>query len=115
MPGLTRFQRRLWTLLRSVLENILYYIQTGNPSAFYLCPKIVNGAKFKSNRLNCLAEKISIQNSMQSVEWLLLITLIQVHSKREQKGEWKDIKIYICIWKGYGKIKDVGVCLEKHL
>lgn len=57
------------------------YIQARTPSAFFQCPKIVNEAKLKSKRLNYLEEEISIQNSIQSMGWLLLTTLIQVYSK----------------------------------
>lgn len=92
------------------------YNQAITPSAFFQCPKIVNGAKLKSKRLNYLEEEISIQNSIQSMGWLLLITLIQVYSKREQMVGWKGRKNpHLDLDGSMGKVEYTGMCLEKQL
>lgn len=77
-----------------------------NFSTFCLSPKNVNEDKFKSNRLHHLAEEISIKCSTQSVEWLLLITLMPAYSKRAEsrmekhEGAWKSSKMQRrCVWR----------------
>lgn len=101
---------------RKEATNHLCYIQAITPSAFFQCPKIVNGAKLKSKRLHYLEETISIQNSIQSTGGLLLVTLTQISRKREQTVEWEGMKNpHLDLDGSMGKVEYTGMCLEKQL
>lgn len=49
-------------------------ILTNNKTAFCLSPRNLSEAKFESNVLISMMEKISRQHNIESVAWLLLMT-----------------------------------------
>ena len=53
-------------------------------AAFCSCPKSLFEAKMKSFGLILLAEEISKQCSIDSVMWLLVLTLMKIYNEKEQ-------------------------------
>ena len=64
-----------------------------NVAGFRPCLKNLPEAKVKRFRLILLAKEISRQPSLDSVVWLLLVTLTQIYNKKEQ-GELEKYKMY---------------------
>lgn len=62
--------------------------------AFCLCPKNLPEAKLKSNGVISLLEAILRQPNVESVAWLSVITLLQVHNEQEQLEQTKEDKLY---------------------
>lgn len=56
-----------------------------------LCPKSLLAAKLKSNRLTSLVKEILKQPNIDSVRWLLAISLMRIYNEKEQVGQ-KEIK-----------------------
>ena len=58
-------------------------------ASFCPCPKSLPEAKVKSFGLIPLAEEISKQPSIDSVMWLLVLTLIEIYKEKEQAEQGK--------------------------
>ena len=58
-------------------------------AAFSSCLKGLLEAKVKSFGLISLAEEISKQPSIDSVVWLLVVTLMKIYNEKEQVGQMK--------------------------
>ena len=53
-------------------------------TAFSLCPKCISEAQLKSFGLIPFAKEISKQPGIDSVVWLLVVTLIEIYHEKEQ-------------------------------
>lgn len=79
---------------RELLDFRLFCgVLTKNMAAFCPCPKNLLRAKFKSYGLNSWVGQISRQPNINSIMWLLIITLIHVYSEKEHVGQ-KEILMY---------------------
>ena len=78
-----REKRSLWP------RNQACDILMKNVAAFCSLPEHLPEAKGKSFRLILLAEEILKQPSIDSVVWLLVITLVKIHGGKEQAEQSK--------------------------
>lgn len=60
-----------------------------NVGAFCPCPKILPEAKVKSFKFIPWAEEISKQPSIDSVVWLLVLTLMKIYNEKNQAEQGK--------------------------
>lgn len=63
------------------------FILAKNPAVLFLCPGNLSEVEFKGSRLICLVEKISRQDSIQTMWCLLVTVLIEVYSAREPQRQ----------------------------
>ena len=75
-----RFQRRK---LLCGLETGLVVLWSRNGCSFF-CPKSLPEAKVKGFGSVLLAEEISKQSSIDSVMWLLVLTMMKIYNEKEQ-------------------------------
>lgn len=87
------------SLTKKVSENInkcprdfSCNILSNNMAALCPFPKNIPKAKLKSFRLIVLAEEISRQHNIDSVGWILLVTLMQLYNEKEQAKQGKKLK-----------------------
>lgn len=61
-------------------------------AVFWPCPKNLPEAKLKTNGQISLANEISRQHNIDSVGWILLVTLMQLYNEKEQAKQGKKLK-----------------------
>lgn len=94
---LSRSLEDSWLELRVQRElldfRLVCDVLTNNMAAFCPCPKSLLRAKFKSFGINSWVGQISRQPNINSIVWLLIITLMHVYSEKEHVGR-KEILMY---------------------
>lgn len=89
-----RLQREARTLFTTGLPAICvtFWQRIWPESVFCSCPKNSRKTKLISNGLKSLEEVILRQHNMESMAWLLLITLMWIWKEKKPSGTERNIK-----------------------